>query len=131
LRDLYSAFLLEAATILNEPQLKEIAAHYRWLALRWAILGEAALPSQVPALARTKELLNQRALAFAMAGNSEEAILCAIGAELRQIESEATAHFPLDTAATLALFAQLQALLEELHAAEVAANRLLQRIVCT
>ena len=66
-----------------------------------------------------------------MAGNSEEAILCAIGAELHQIESEAAAHFPLDTPATLALFAQLQALLEELYAAEVAANRLLQRIVCT
>lgn len=131
LRELYSAFLLEAAIILDEPQLKEIAGHYRRLALRWAVLGEAALPSQVPAFARAKELLNQRALAFAMAGNSEEAILGAIGAELHQIESEAVAHFPLDTPATLALFAQLQALLEELYAAEVAANRLLQRIVCT
>jgi len=58
LRLLFADGLTEAAEIMGEPQLLDVAFAYRESAKAWHELAETALSDQVPALHEAKELIN-------------------------------------------------------------------------
>lgn len=67
-RDLYAAFLREAAEVLDRPALTEVAEHYDRAAEAWRHLGAALLPDDVPLLRETRELLLERHRRFLDSG---------------------------------------------------------------
>src|SRR6185503_3086766 len=54
MRSLYADFLDEAASIINRPALREVAAQYRGLADQWSAFASAALPDTIEPLRKTK-----------------------------------------------------------------------------
>ncbi|WP_113702307.1 BtrH N-terminal domain-containing protein, partial [Nonomuraea lactucae] len=56
LRDLFADSLDEAALLLDEPGLAELAVRFREIHAMWHELAEAALPAAVPEFARIREL---------------------------------------------------------------------------
>ena len=129
LRDLYAAFLTEAAPLVNMPALDEIAYHYKYIGVRWSNLGEIALPTEVATLAATKELLARRQATFAALGGDGLDELRAITTELDTLDAELADDFPLSDAEIADLFAAMQAELDGIYAAEQEANRLLRERV--
>jgi hypothetical protein len=125
LRDLYAEFLTEAAPIVHRPEFNEIAYHYKYINVRWSNLGEMALPTDVPALARTKELLARRQALYAALGGDGLDERRAINEELDGLDAAVAEEFPLNDRDVDALFAALQEELTGIYAAEVEAHRLL------
>src|SRR5262249_22325766 len=60
-RPIYADFLEEAAQLLKDRRLGEIAGRYAELGKRWSGLADAALPDQFPAFRETRELLGGKA----------------------------------------------------------------------
>lgn len=56
LRDLFADGLAEAATVLEQPALAVEAQRWRDIGQQWHLLAETALPDDIPALARVREL---------------------------------------------------------------------------
>ncbi len=130
LRDLYAAFLNEAAPLVKLPALDEIAYHYKYIGVRWSNLGELALPTEIPALAATKELLARRQATFAALGGDGLDELRAITTELDALDAELADNFPLNDTEIADLFAAMQIELDGIYAAEQEANRLLwERVI--
>ncbi len=127
LRDLYAEFLTEAAPIVRRPQLDEIAYHYKYINVRWSNLGELALPTEVPLLARTKELLARRQALYAALGGDGLVERRAINEELDGLDAAVAEEFPLNDREIDALFATLQEELSGIYAAEIEAHRLLSK----
>lgn len=128
LRRLYADFVEESASVLGLAELREVASLYRWLSLRWSSLGEAALPTELPELARAKELITRRQMLLAAQGSEAQSELAGIAGELESLRTACDARFPLQAAATQRLFAQLQAELGAIYAAEAEANRALRQV---
>ena len=59
-RAVYADFLDEAAVILERPALQDAAAGFRRSHAQWRQLAHMLLPEEVPALAETRQLLQQR-----------------------------------------------------------------------
>lgn len=116
LRSLYADFLDEAATILAQPALKDAAQSYRQAAACWRIFADVALPESL--FGETRALMQQRDAARRQNRLSE---LAAIRDRLESLAQTANRTFPLDDAATMQHFAAMQAALESVHAAELAA----------
>ena len=129
LRDLYAEFLQEAAPLVQLPGLLDVAKEYKWLGIRWSNLAELALPTHVPPLARTKDLLVRQSALFAGLGDLAADELQLIGMELAELSAQFATEFPLDDGEIDRLFQQLQAELYELYAAEVAANHALRTVL--
>jgi hypothetical protein len=107
LRPLYAEFLDEAAGVLGNPKLSQVAELYRKAAGRWTALAEAALPNGVEAFRETKALLRERlALHMAQPPGVNERIQ-EISTRLAAHKKELDARFPLDEGETLALFKEL------------------------
>lgn len=128
LRRLYADFLTQAAALLEQDRLREVAERYKWLGLRWGALGELALPTEVAPLAHAKDLLARRAALYAVLGGEGASELAAIAAELDALRADCDAHFPLDPARQHELFAAMQAQLQTIYSEEVEANRLLGEV---
>ena len=84
-----------------------------------------ALPTDVPALARTKELLARRQALYAALGGDGLEERRAINEELDGLDAAVAEEFPLNDRDVDALFAALQEELTGIYAAEVEAHRLL------
>lgn len=67
-RDLFAAFLQEAAVILDKPDLAQVADQFRAAGQAWRALGDALLPDDVPLLKQTREALVQQHEAFLFTG---------------------------------------------------------------
>jgi hypothetical protein len=59
-RSMYARFLSEAAAVLKQPRLEEVACQYRECARLWSGVATAALPDWVPELRETRELLARK-----------------------------------------------------------------------
>ncbi|MBL8155563.1 MAG: DUF4872 domain-containing protein [Anaerolineae bacterium] len=116
LRALYADFLDEAATILGQPALKDAAQSYRHAAACWRAFADAALPEAL--FGETRRLMHQRESARRQNRLSD---LAANRDRLESLAQAANRAFPLDDAATMQHFAAMQAALQSVHAAEVAA----------
>lgn len=67
-RDVFAAFLDEAAQILDRPGLREAAQRFRASALAWRDLGELLLPDDVPVWAEARKLMLENQQLFLMQG---------------------------------------------------------------
>ncbi|RVX47625.1 uncharacterized protein DUF4872 [Nonomuraea polychroma] len=119
LRELFADALDEAALLLAEPELADLAGRFREISDLWHGLAEAALPAEVPEFARVRELtaaIKESVLADGSAGGEEAA---ESGRLLWQ--ARATANESLAAADTVVLFADLSARLGAIYEAETAA----------
>jgi hypothetical protein len=122
LRNLYAAFLEEAAGVLGQPGLMEAAAAYRQAGAAWKVFAETALDH--PALVIFRTLMDKRyqqyqGMAFGAMGETITEIYTRMAAM--------NADFPLDEAALMAHLGRMQAALEAVHAAEVRALETLKQ----
>ena len=111
LRGLYADFLDEAAGLLEEPSLSEVADAWREAAALWAALADLALP--VEPFGRLRELLAEVHETVVSGGDASGA-----AAELWDLRRSLDEGAPVDAAA---LFPAMGAALEEIYAAERAA----------
>jgi hypothetical protein len=118
LRDLYAAFLDEAAGLLGEERLRVAAARFRGAAQAWERVAAIALPDHVPYLAKLRELTVElrQAVADPAAASKEEADQAA--ADLWAIREMLDRKPPLEGADTAELFAQLGSAMGEVYARE-------------
>jgi hypothetical protein len=119
LRPRFAAGLAEAAARLADERLAGLAERYRSLGDRWTELARAALPDDVPALRRTRELIDRRATAYAERGAAAHDELAAAWAETLAIRAAARAETTLDAGRATSLLAGLAERVEALRAAEV------------
>ncbi|MFC7613136.1 BtrH N-terminal domain-containing protein [Actinokineospora soli] len=115
LRPLFADFLDAAARVLDRPALADEARRWRGIGALWQDLGDAALPADVPGLARLRELTAGVTAAVAE-GDAAADERRAAAAELWELRRALDADRPVDGA----VFADLAARLAALHREETA-----------
>ncbi|MFW3171055.1 BtrH N-terminal domain-containing protein [Geodermatophilus sp. CPCC 206100] len=120
LRALFADGLEQAAAVLDRPDLAAEAPRWRGIADRWHALAEAALPDDVPAIARLRELT--AAVAGAVAeGDAGAAERAAAAEELWRLRAEHADAPPLDEARVAAVLTDMSGHLAAICDAEAAA----------
>lgn len=94
-RALYHDFLVEAADILENPTLEELAGGYQVLHDRWKELANCALPDDIKPFKAAKELITKRAKVYAEKGAKGEKTLGSTTNKLEKVEAEIQNEFPL------------------------------------
>lgn len=117
-RPIFAEFLDEASQALGDKKLAALSARYAELGRGWSALAEAALPDQVPAFRKAKELI-----AAGLDTTGPEALLC--GKALEKSRARMKEGFPLDAAASTALRRDLKRRVTALYEQEVAAAAVL------
>jgi hypothetical protein len=113
-RPLFAEFLEEAAGALGDRGLSRLAERYAELGRGWSALAEAALPDEVPAFRKTKELLARCAEILTAEGTPS-------GSEETERFKELPGEFPLDAAKSGALRRELKQRVAALYQGEVTA----------
>ncbi|GAA4979217.1 BtrH N-terminal domain-containing protein [Kineococcus glutinatus] len=119
LRGVFADGLVQAAAVLGEPALAGEAERWREIGRRWHLLAETALPDDVPAIARLRELTAtvSGAVAEGDAGAAERA---AAAEELWRLRDE-HAGAPLDEARLARVRTTMSEHLTAIHRAEASA----------
>jgi hypothetical protein len=122
LRGLFADGLEEAAGVLAEPGFAAEAQRWREIAEQWHALAETALPDDVPAIARLRDLTATvtGAVAEGDVGAAERA---AAAEELWQLRAEHADTPPLDDERVTTVLTGMSEHLRGIHAAETAAVR--------
>ncbi|MFD1507073.1 DUF4872 domain-containing protein [Georgenia yuyongxinii] len=128
LRDLFADGLEQAAVVLDEPALAAEAPLWREIADRWHTLAESALPDDVPAIARLRELTATVTGAVAE-GDATADDRAAAAEELWQLRAAHDDAPPLDDERLTAVLATMSAHVAAIHDAEAAAVARLGAIV--
>ncbi|MCS7479303.1 BtrH N-terminal domain-containing protein [Umezawaea endophytica] len=127
LRPLFADFLDEAAAVLDVPALADEAVRWRGIADRWHELAEIALPSDVPVVARLRDLT--AAVTSAVERGDEGADDRAAAAEeLWELRAAHASEPPFDETSTRDVFRRMGETLLGLHAAESAAIKALGEV---
>lgn len=92
-RDVYAAFLEEAAAILDKPALSEAGNQFRQSGTAWRELGHVLLPDDMPLLARTRQLMIKRHELF-LNNPANTAALHEVVAEQETLRQQAREDFP-------------------------------------
>lgn len=121
LRDLTAAFLDDAEPLVGGTA--PAAQAWRAAAVAWHDVAETALPVDVPAFARLRELTATGQQAVVADGDAGTQDAAAAAAQLWALRAELDAAPPLAPAERDDLFAALAARLRTVHTAEVAAVR--------
>ena len=121
LRPQVAAGLRAAVEHVGNAGLADVAAHYDDLGARWTALARAALPDDVPAFRRTRDLQDHRAALYAEHGRDAATEIAATWAETAAIRAAMTEAFPLDERATRSLLDELAARVDAIHEGETAA----------
>jgi hypothetical protein len=116
-RPLFADFLRETGEALGDTRLAFLAERYREIARNWTALANAALPEDVPAFRRAKELITSKSERMHSGAQLDE-IHEACGQCFRLKREE---PFPLSEAEAAALRADLKVRILELYEAEKAA----------
>ena len=119
-RPLFAEFLTEAVSAGADARLTDLATRYAELGRAWSALADAALPDEVPVCREAKELFAHKAELIDGGGSPGE--IRAAGARLDELEPRTPDQFPLTEAECAALRARLQARVQGLYEAEVAAR---------
>lgn len=126
-RDMYAAFLDEAAVILRRPALREPASHFRVAASAWDELAAILLPDDIEPLGEVRRLIDERHKAFLTQGNPALERMKAIDTRLAEIRADIAVHgFPLDDAGVNAFRQRLAEQVMQIHDREEEAVRALQ-----
>jgi hypothetical protein len=117
-RGLYAEFLDEAAVILQNPQLREVAHLYRASGQAWSILPQALLPDSHALLKETRQLMARKHALFLELGNDAVFEVGQINNRLATIRQSMIADFPLTSAEVSALQQNLAEKIMTVHDAE-------------
>ncbi|MGY1615478.1 BtrH N-terminal domain-containing protein [Geodermatophilus sp. SYSU D00691] len=128
LRGLFADGLEEAAALLGEPALAAEAPGWREIAERWHALAEAALPADVPALVRLRELTATVTGAVAE-GDAAAAERAAAAEELWRLRDEHDAEPPLSPERVAVVLASMSEHVAGIVDAESAAVRRLAAVL--
>ncbi len=107
-RDLYHDFLVEAAAILENPTLEELAGGYQMLHDRWKELAESALPDHIKPFKTAKGLIAKRAKIYADQGAKGEKTIEATTKKLIALEADIQKDFPLSEEDTHSILGDLK-----------------------
>lgn len=91
----YAQFLDEAAVILSQPALREVAAQFRTSAEAWEQLGRLLLPDDVPTFGDIRTQLERRRDLFTQHGTAALADMRASNTAIKQMQEKVAADFPL------------------------------------
>ena len=130
-RDSYASFLRQAAAVLNEKQLNEVAALYEEAGHAWQRLLDALLPPDAAMLGRARELIDSQTTTFIEQGGADLASLKNYRDELARLMQLAEDDFPLDAAAMAELRENLRENVALVEAAETRAILALQAVCAT
>ncbi len=97
-RDVYAEFLDEAAKVLNNPALENVAVRYRLAAKAWDGLLCALLPEVVPLFKETKLMIDIKAEEFIEKGATSRDDLGKYEKKLTELKKQAETDFPLNAA---------------------------------
>ncbi|MEL7233283.1 MAG: BtrH N-terminal domain-containing protein [Chloroflexota bacterium] len=125
-RGMYADFLDEAATILDQPDLRESAEKFRIAEKEWVALAQLVLPDDVPVLKAAADLLTARRTAFLERGADALEEIQQINARLSSLQQQVTDDFPMSEAELSAFFVRMAAQVTAIHYAEQAAITHLQ-----
>lgn len=117
----YAAFLHEAADILHKPALKRAADLFLHSADAWEQMGRTLLPDDVPLLAETRQLLEQKRDCFYAGGPDTGDEITAINGRLSEIRAICEADFPLSQSDVEVLRASIAQQVQVIHDAELEA----------
>ena len=120
-RPLFAEFLAEAGSALNDRALTALGRRYAELGREWTALADAALPDEVPAFRRAKELLGRTVEAERSEAGPDDAGLPECRKAMEAFAARMKEGFPLDAAAGTALRRELKRRVMALYEAEVAA----------
>lgn len=121
LRGLYADFLDEAASVVNRPDLREVAAEYRRLAAKWSAFADSALPDNVEPLRETKRLLRQKYDLLMAKGDNAVDEIRPLTTRLEALHSQYNRAFPMSDDEIDRLFSALGEELLALYEAETTA----------
>ena len=120
LRPLFADFLDEAAAVLDVPALADEAVRWRGIADRWHEFAEIALPSDVPVVARLREL-TAAVTNGVVRGDEGADDRSAAAKELWELRAAHATEPPFDETVVRDVFRRMGEALLGLHAAETAA----------
>jgi hypothetical protein len=118
LRGLYADFLVEAADVVDKPELVRVAEKYRALGQQWLQLAEAVLPDEVEAFKETKALIRERNQVLLQGGEAWRGTQ-KLMQELREISTRCNLEFPLDDQGIMRLFTEMQEQLLSIYQGEL------------
>jgi hypothetical protein len=133
-RDVYAAFLDEAAVILERPALNQVADQFRKSAQAWEVLSLALLPDEVSLLQETRQLMLRKRDVFLDQENGGIVEMADIKTRLAEIKTAVSAssrqavsgEFPLDDAGVSILKEAIAAQVMQVHDSEQEAVASLQ-----
>ena len=118
LRGMFADFLMEAASVLDEPELENIATKYRRIEFSWNTLADTALPDAMGYLKQTRELLNAQQAALSAGGPDKMDELNRIAEQLWNMEIDADEHVMNDGPLFAHLFNDIRDQLGSIHLQE-------------
>ena len=121
LRGLFADSLVEAAALLNRPQLLELSREWRQIAQQWHDLAETALPVDQQPFGRMRELTAAIQESIIAEGDAGATTAAAAADELWVLRAEADAGSPFDAATTRSLFEEMGKHVSGLYESEQAA----------
>lgn len=128
-RDTYADFLDEAAVVLANPALNDVAQQFRTCARLWDELTTALLPDHVTLFKESRELMQQDYHLFLTQGNASLEERRQINTRLDQLKAEAAREFPLSDAEAAAMRQQLREHVLQLRDAEYQAISSLAEVI--
>lgn len=128
LRELYAAFLDEAAVALDRPALADAAHAWRGVADQWEELAHAAVPADLDGAGEAVEAAETLHDAV-MAGEAGRSRVAAAAETLRTVQDRYADAFPLAPDRVAAILEELGGQLRDIHDAEVEALEVTARAV--
>lgn len=125
-RDLYAAFLDEAAVLLRRPSLREAADRFRASGAAWQGLPAALLPDEIAPFGEARRLMKRRHRLFLDEGGAALPEMNEIDRRLGAIRAAMQDDFPLSEAQVAAHREQIAGQLDAIHEAERTAVEALQ-----
>ena len=117
-RHIYADFLDEAAVILENPALQEVAQHFRTAAVAWDGLTAALLPDAVPLFRETREHMERSYHLFLAHGNASVDERRTLQQQLKILETTAAQDFPLSATEAAAMRQNLREHVLHVHDVE-------------
>lgn len=130
-RNLYAAFLDEAAVILDKAELTAVAEQFRGSTAAWEALSLALLPDDVPLLQEARELMLRRRDLFLNDGNGALAEIKEIDWRLGDLRKAADESFPLSQEQVVAMRQDIADAVMQVHDVEQDAIAALQEAMAS
>jgi hypothetical protein len=128
-RTMYGDFLAEASEILGNQALAKLSAAYHALGSQWRDLADMALPDESAPLAEAKALLRRKGKRLRSGGAEAVEEIEQITQQLRRLEGQMQADFPLKDQAIQALLEKMKNQVQSIYQAEIEALERLEAAI--